>query len=58
MPHLSLLYGDFSIETKKEIIKKIGNRFTDEFDMKSLHLYLTEGDAESWHDISQFPLQG
>lgn len=57
MPHLSLLYGDFSVETKKEIIKKTGEGFTDEFEADTLYLYLTEGAANDWQRIRAFPLQ-
>lgn len=57
MPHLSLLYGDFSVETKKEIIKKTGESFTEEFEADTLHLYLTEGAASDWQRIRTFPLQ-
>ncbi len=57
MPHLSLLYGDFSVETKKEIIKKTGESFTDEFEADTLHLYLTEGAASNWQRMRAFPLQ-
>ena len=56
MPHFSLLYGNFSREIKEQIIKKIGDRFTDEFEVSSLHLYLTHGDVSQWHKISDFPL--
>jgi 2'-5' RNA ligase len=57
MPHLSLLYGDFSAETKEAIIQKIGDRCTDEFEVNALHLYLTEGEVPSWHPVRTFPLQ-
>jgi 2'-5' RNA ligase len=56
-PHLSLLYGDFSAETKKEIIKEIGENFTDEFEANTLYLYLTEGTASDWQRMKAFPLQ-
>ena len=56
MPHLSLLYGDFSVEIKKQIITKIGDSFTDEFEANTLHLYLTEGNVSDWQKISTFPL--
>jgi 2'-5' RNA ligase len=58
MPHLSLLYGDFSVETKKEIIKEIGENFTDEFEVDTLYLYLTEGAASGWQKIRAYPLLG
>ena|SRR5438105_5044531 len=57
MPHLSLLYGDFSIEVKKQITSKIGNNFTNEFEANTLYLYLTEGIANDWQEIGAFPLQ-
>jgi 2'-5' RNA ligase len=57
IPHLSLLYGDFSPETKKEIIKKIGENFTDTFKADTLYLYLTEDTASDWQRIKAFPLQ-
>ena len=57
MPHLSLLYGDFSVETKKEIIQKIGDHFTDTFEATILYLYLTEGAVSDWQKISAFPLR-
>ncbi len=56
MPHLSLLYGDFSVEIKKEIIKKIGESFTDEFEADTLYLYLTEGATNNWQRIRTFSL--
>jgi 2'-5' RNA ligase len=56
MPHFSLLYGNFSPEIKEQIKKKIGDRFTDEFEVNSLHLYLTHGDVSKWHKIRDFPL--
>lgn len=56
MPHFSLLYGNFSRETKEQIKKRIGDRFTDEFEVNSLHLYLTHGDVSKWPKIRDFPL--
>jgi 2'-5' RNA ligase len=56
MPHLSLLYGDFSVETKKEIISKIGENFTDTFEATTLYLYRTEGAVRDWQQIAAFPL--
>jgi len=57
MPHLSLLYGDFSVETKKQMIEKIGNKFMDEFEANTLHLYLTDGNVNTWREIREIPLQ-
>lgn len=57
MPHLSLLYGIFPIEIKKEIIKEIGETFTNTFEADTLYLYLTEGAASDWQGIRAFSLQ-
>ncbi len=57
MPHLSLLYGDFSVEVKKQITSKIGNNFNNEFEAHTLYLYLTEGIANDWQEIAAFPFQ-
>jgi 2'-5' RNA ligase len=57
IPHLSLLYGNFSIETKKEIIKEIGETFANTFEADTLYLYLTEGAASDWQRIRAFSLQ-
>lgn len=59
MPHSSLLYGDFSPETKEEIIKNLGKEFSDEFEAKSVCLYFTTGDEdeENWHKIKEFPFK-
>lgn len=56
IPHLSLFYGDFPVDTKKEIIKKIGASFTDEFEADTLYLYLTDGAVNDWQRIRAFPL--
>ena len=57
MPHLSLLYADFSLEKKKQIVEQIGDSFTDEFEVDTLYLYLTEGAVVDWRRIGAFPLQ-
>ena len=56
MPHLSLLYGDFSSATKEKIIRKLGSKFDDEFEIKSIYLYYTSGEEqeENWHKIREF----
>ena len=58
IPHLSLLYGDFSVEIKKEIIKKLGRKFDYEFEVKSIYLYNTTGEEkeENWYKIKEFSL--
>lgn len=57
MPHLSLLYGEFIPETKEKIIENLGNKFNDEFEVKSICLYDTTGDEKNWHKIEEFSLK-
>lgn len=56
MPHLSLLYGDISSQTKEAIIKNIGREWNLTFEATSIHLFLTEGDVKDWHKLKEFPL--
>lgn len=56
MPHLSLLYGNFAVETKQAMIKEVGSGFTGEFKADALHLYLTEGAVNDWREIRVFTL--
>lgn len=56
MPHLSLLYGNFSSQIKEEIIKKIGKEWNLTFETASIHLFSTEGDVKDWHKLKEFPL--
>lgn len=55
MPHLSLLYGDFKPEIKEKIIKEIGREQPSVFEVKSLHLFRTEGEADEWYSVAEFP---
>ncbi len=55
-PHLSLMYGKFSIEIKKEIISEIEDRFNFTFRADSIHLYDTSGTPEEWYRLRKFPL--
>jgi len=57
MPHLSLMYGRFSPEVKKEIITEIGNEFHFGLDVKSIHLYSTGNNVEEWRKVKEFALK-
>lgn len=54
MPHLSLIYGDFPTKTKQEIVAKVGNKFNMSFNVKSIHLYKTDGEVKEWYKIKEF----
>ncbi len=57
MPHLSLMYGHFSPETKEKIIKEIGREFNKSFEVGSIHLFCTEGEVKAWHRVKEFMLK-
>lgn len=57
MPHLSLLYGNFSPQMKEEIISKIGKEFNIGFEVKSIYLFLTDGEVKNWHKVKEFILE-
>lgn len=55
MPHLSLVYGDLSQQTKHNIIRDIGNKMDFEFRVKNLYLYYTGGRPRDWHSVLKSP---
>lgn len=54
MPHLSLLYGNYPVELKERIIKKIGQDQTFQFQINSVHL-VKGGEVKDWQIIRAFP---
>jgi 2'-5' RNA ligase len=58
MPHLSLMYGRYPAETKREIISEIGEEFPKGFIVEGIRLYRTEGDPEDWLQVGEFPFAG
>lgn len=56
LPHLSILYGNFSSTTKEVIIEKVGRNFELSFEVDKLHLVDTSGRPESWFTEKEFPL--
>ena len=57
MPHLSLLYGNFSPATKEEMIREIGNQWSVCFAVESIHLFSANGGPEEWYRLAEFHLQ-
>ena len=56
MPHLSLLYGNYPQAIKDKIIQGIGRDFTTQFEVTSVHLFKTDGEANTWYRVNEFPL--
>jgi 2'-5' RNA ligase len=57
MPHLSLLYGNFSQAVKESIIAAIGREQPAEFMVNSVHLFKTDGEANTWYRAKEFSFQ-
>jgi 2'-5' RNA ligase len=55
MPHLSLMYGNFPQSVKEQIIKAIGRDQTTEFAVNSVHLFKTDGEANTWYRVKEIP---
>lgn len=55
MPHLSLMYGNFSATIKQKIISEIGKNINTIFEAKSINLFHTEGAPKDWHKVKEFP---
>jgi 2'-5' RNA ligase len=57
-PHLSLAYGDFPINTKREMIRKLGEISEIEFEARHLSLVHASGEMpiSSWKVIEWFSL--
>lgn len=57
LPHLSLIYGNFSKKTKEDVIKNTGRVFNMKFEARSIYLvHCNEKDME-WTIIKKFPLK-
>ena len=56
-PHLSLAYGDLPVETKREMIRELGDIPEIEFEARQLSLVWasTEMPVSSWRVVARFP---
>lgn len=58
MPHLSLLYGDFSRDRKERILNTIGREFHITFNARNLLLINTTGKPGNWKKIHSAEFSG
>ena len=63
MPHLSLVYGNFSKNSKEKIISSTSKDlsseiFIKEFPIDKILLMKTQGTVSQWRKIVTFPLRG
>lgn len=56
MPHLSLLYGNYSQVIKEQIIEAIGKNQAMDFAVNTIHLFKTDGEVSAWYKVQEFPL--
>lgn len=54
MPHLSLMYGDYTVELKKQIISEIGRQRA-EFVATGIHVIKSTGDESTWAKVAFIP---
>lgn len=65
MPHLSLIYGNFSLEKKQRtIMPQLSQRIQDHapattsFTVDSIEIWSTQGDVSEWYLVETVPLTG
>lgn len=57
MPHLSLMYGNFSMKIKEKIIKSLGKKFDINFKVKGIYLGFNNERKKQWPIIRKFALK-
>lgn len=57
LPHMSLIYGDFSRATKEEIIKKTGRNFHESFEARRIFFVFNNEKEKKWTVIKKFSLK-
>lgn len=55
-PHLSIIYGPFSAQTKEEIISKVGREFNVSFEVSNIYAWSDKGLPHEWKLIKKIPL--
>ena len=58
MPHMSLLYGHHSNETKEKLSEDLRDLQTQPFQVDTLHLIESSGDESTWRNVLSRPLRG
>lgn len=57
MPHISLLYGDYSTSTKQKIIQELEGKFNFDFTARSIDIFHTVGEADEWVKVREAPFK-
>jgi 2'-5' RNA ligase len=56
MPHMSLLYGDYPMEIRQQIVASLPIDLTGSFEAATLAVVNTRGEEKDWHKIAAFQL--
>lgn len=54
LPHVSLVYGDLSLATKRDIALALGRRFNLEFDVRRMDVVAIQGPPSHWRRLKSF----
>ncbi len=54
VPHLSLLYGDLDLKTKKRLKDELNECYSKSFKCVRLDIYNTTGEIQNWHLIHSY----
>jgi 2'-5' RNA ligase len=58
LPHLSLVYGSLTAETKQALAADLAPATAVAFDAARLHVWRTDGPVAAWSEIGSFPFEG
>jgi hypothetical protein len=58
LPHLSLVYGSLTGETKRALAMELASAVAVSFEATLLHVWRTEGPVADWREIGAFPFGG
>jgi 2'-5' RNA ligase len=58
LPHLSLVYGTLTPETKGPLAVELGSTVPGSFAATRLHVWRTEGPVGDWREVGRLPLAG
>ena len=56
LPHLSLLYGNFTEDEKQTFLSSLGTLDDIQLEIDEVHLYQTEGGTHQWKKVFSCPL--
>jgi len=55
-PHVSLLYGDFSVREKETVVAEVARDIGGPFEVRTIDVVATMGAPESWRRVGRFAL--